>query len=352
MALAAEFFLLATVTKPPAKYYNSPETPLFKKSEQLYGIDQARQAGAKAGYLAVVEGYTDVLMAHQYGVCQVVATMGTALTAQNVQQLRRFAQRIVLVFDADVGGNTGVDRALEVFASQEVDLRIAKLPAGQDPCDLLVEKGSEPFVQALANAEDALEFKLNQVFAPGTNQGLETRVSAMDAVLRIIALAGSSPGSSGTVRRELTISRIARRLALKEETVWARLKELEQGQRDRPAARPNPKPCRPRVRGRRCGRKRAADRAVGRSRSGANGRGRSEAGGIPPSRAERCSKGCMLWWRKESLPPRLASRPHRRAKVDRQGSRMARCGPGKQRPVCLAAKIVQEFRRNGTLLRA
>ncbi len=166
--------------------------------------------------------------------------MGTALNARHVQQMRRFAQKIVLVFDADAGGSSGVDRALEVFASQEVDLRIATLPAGQDPCDLLVEKGSEPFVQALESAVDALEFKLNQVFAPGTNQGLETRIAAMDAVLRIIALAGNSPGSSGAVKRELTISLIAKRLALKEETVWARLKELEQGRRDRPARSPEP----------------------------------------------------------------------------------------------------------------
>ena len=120
------------------KYYNSADTPLFNKSEQLYGLDQARQAAAKAGYLAVVEGYTDVLMAHQMGVGQVVATMGTALNARHVQQLRRFAPRVVLVFDADAGGDTGVDRALEMFASHDMDLAIATLPDGLDPCDLLV----------------------------------------------------------------------------------------------------------------------------------------------------------------------------------------------------------------------
>ena len=216
------------------KYYNSSDTELFSKSEQLYGIDQARQAGAKAGYLAVVEGYTDVLMAHQCGVCQVVATMGTALNAKHVQQLRRFAERVVLVFDADEGGDTGVDRALEVFASQEVDLRIATLPSGLDPCDLLVEKGAEPFVQALEAAVDALEFKLNQVLKPGEIRGVEDRMAGMESVLRIIALAGNAPGSTGAVRRELMISLIARRLALKDETVWARLKELEAEQRERP----------------------------------------------------------------------------------------------------------------------
>src|SRR5262249_54303378 len=71
------------------KYYNSAETPLFSKSDVLYGLDQARHAGATAGYLAVVEGYTDVMMAHQCGMPQVVATMGTALNARHVAQLRR-----------------------------------------------------------------------------------------------------------------------------------------------------------------------------------------------------------------------------------------------------------------------
>jgi DNA primase len=217
------------------KYYNSTDTELFSKSEQLYGIDLARQAGAKAGYLAVVEGYTDVLMAHQNGVCQVVATMGTALNARHVQQLRRFAERVVLVFDADEGGDSGVDRALEVFASQEVDLRIATLPTGQDPCDLLVEKGAEPFVKALENAVDALEFKLNQVLKPDEIRGVDERLAGMEAVLRIIALAGTLPGPSGAIKRELMIGRIAKRLALKDETVWARLRELESERQERPA---------------------------------------------------------------------------------------------------------------------
>src|SRR5207244_13626334 len=83
------------------KYYNSCDTPLFAKSEQLYGLDLARSAATEAGYLAVVEGYTDVLMAHQLGIPQVVATMGTALNARHEQQLRRFVPRVGVGFDPD-----------------------------------------------------------------------------------------------------------------------------------------------------------------------------------------------------------------------------------------------------------
>jgi len=142
------------LASPGPKYYNSCDTPLFSKSEHLYGLDQARQPAEKAGYLAVVEGYTDVLMAHQMGVSQVAATMGTALNARHVQQIRRFVPRVVLVFDADAGGDKGVDRALELFASHDMELAIATLPSGLDPCDLLLQEGPDAFRRVLEAASD------------------------------------------------------------------------------------------------------------------------------------------------------------------------------------------------------
>jgi DNA primase len=220
------------------KYYNSSGTPLFAKGEHLYGLDLARHAAVKAGFLAVVEGYTDVLMAHQYGIGQVVATMGTALTGRHVQQLRRFAPRVVLVFDADAGGNTGVDRALEIFASQEVDLCIATLPPGLHPCDLLVQQGAEAFLEILGRPMDALEFKLMQVLPRDGSLGVEEQRRAVDAVLGIIALAPPLTGQTGAVKAQLMVTRIAQRLALKEETVWARLDELRAQRRGEPRSRP------------------------------------------------------------------------------------------------------------------
>jgi DNA primase len=210
-----------------AKYINSSETPLFKKSEQLYGLDQARQAGMTAGYLAVVEGYTDVLMAHQKGVPQVVATLGTALNARHVQHLRRFVPKVVLVFDADAGGSTGVDRALEIFVGQNVDLAIATLPEGKDPCDLLVEQGPDPFKQALADAKDALDFKLKQLLSADAPNGVEGRRQAVEKVLSVIALAPDLPGAAGEQKQQLIVNRIAQQMGLQEKTVWARLQELK-----------------------------------------------------------------------------------------------------------------------------
>jgi DNA primase len=207
------------------KYYNSSETPLFIKKELLYGLDAARNAGTASGYLAVVEGYTDVLMAHQFGVTNVVATMGTALNAAHVRQLRRFVPKVVLVFDADAGGETGVDRALEIFVGCDVELAIATLPEGFDPCDLLVAQGAEPFRRALTGAVDALDFKLNQLLAKAGGS-VEGTKRVVDAVLAVMALAPELPGQAGRVKQELLVTRLAHRLGLRQETVWARFGEL------------------------------------------------------------------------------------------------------------------------------
>ena len=213
------------------KYYNSSDTPLFNKSELLFGLDLARHSGASEGYLAVVEGYTDVMMAHQHGVTNVVATMGTALNAKHVYQLRRYVPRVVLVFDADAGGSSGVDRALEIFISQDVELSIATLPEDLDPCDLLVAQGVEPFKKALKNAVDALDFKLNQLLVRDDFRGIEGTKRMVDAALGILALAPEMPGKAGQVKRELILTRIAHRLSLRLETVWARFGELREAKK-------------------------------------------------------------------------------------------------------------------------
>lgn len=210
------------------KYYNSSDSTLFSKSEQLYGIDLARNSIAKAGFLAVVEGYTDVMMAHQMGICNVVATMGTAINARHLRQLRRWTSKIVLVFDADTGGELGVDRALELFATNDMELLIATLPENLDPCDLLLRDGPESFQNVLDNAVDALEFKLSRVLLEANKTGatLETRRKATDSILSVIARIPVENSPSSQLKVELMLGRIGKRLGLSEETLKARIKEL------------------------------------------------------------------------------------------------------------------------------
>jgi DNA primase len=214
---------------------NTSDTELFKKSDLIYGLDRARLAGQSAGRLAVVEGYTDVLMAHQHGVGNVVATMGTALTPLHIRQLRRYVPQVVLVYDADAGGATGVDRALELFVREDIDLAIATLPSGKDPCDLLCDEGPEPFKSALTNATDALDYKLSQVLERSVGQGVEGARRAVDAVLGVLAQAPHDAGSPAQLKRELIVGRIAQRFGMRMESVWDRLDEI------RKAARPTQK---------------------------------------------------------------------------------------------------------------
>ncbi len=117
---------MAAQGKNVAKYLNSPETALFQKRKVLYAADLARAAAREAGWVAVVEGYTDVIAAHQVGLSNVVGTLGTALGDDHVQGLRRLAELVVLVFDGDDAGQSAAERALEFFLGHELDVRISE----------------------------------------------------------------------------------------------------------------------------------------------------------------------------------------------------------------------------------
>lgn len=147
---------------PAAKYLNSPETPLFSKSRCVFGLDLGRQRIVETRTVAVVEGYTDVIMAHQFDVTNVVSILGTAMTEQHVNILRRFADRIVLLFDADTAGETAVYRTVELFMTQPVDFAIASMPHGVDPDEFLLEHGAAAFEKLLAEAPPVLQFLVRQ----------------------------------------------------------------------------------------------------------------------------------------------------------------------------------------------
>ncbi len=164
----------ASQGKHVAKYLNSPETVLFRKRTVLYAADLARTASKEAGEVAVVEGYTDVIAAHQVGLSNVVGTLGTALGEDHLRALRRLAERVVLVFDADAAGQLAADRALEFFLGSDLDLRVLTLPANLDPCDFLLDEGPEAFRTLLAQAADPLSYLLARAavrFELGTPEG-------------------------------------------------------------------------------------------------------------------------------------------------------------------------------------
>ncbi|NOZ22654.1 MAG: DNA primase [Planctomycetes bacterium] len=168
------------------KYVNSPETVVFSKSRTLYGLDLAKKAILDRRRVAIFEGYTDVIMAHQYGADWTVAVLGTALTRDHVKTLRRFADEVVLVFDTDTAGQKASDRSLDVFLQEEADVKVAMLPAGKDPCDFILEQGAEAFVAVLDGAKDLIRYKLDMAFPDGRELRPAEKSRAIDEILSTI----------------------------------------------------------------------------------------------------------------------------------------------------------------------
>ncbi|HUV03667.1 MAG TPA: DNA primase [Armatimonadota bacterium] len=142
------------------KYLNSPETALFSKTRSLYGLNLARKAISEKGYALIVEGYMDAITAHQAGFVNCVATLGTALTLQHINVLSRYTQKIALAYDADSAGMTAALRGAALFDEAGCDVRIVRLPGGDDPDSLLRKGRVSEFAAAVAEALAIVDYKL------------------------------------------------------------------------------------------------------------------------------------------------------------------------------------------------
>ncbi len=199
-----------TLGDDPAKYMNSPTTELFDKSNCLYGLNQARHEIVSSSTAVVVEGYTDVIMAHQFGCKTVVATLGTSFTQGHARLLRRFAKKIVLIFDSDVAGSEAANRALEVCLRQKIDIKIASVPQGKDPCDFLLAQGTDAFKAVIDSAVDVLEYKWQKTKSAIDNtDNMTDSKKAVESFLDSIA-AGISGGNVDQLSANLIIGRLSK----------------------------------------------------------------------------------------------------------------------------------------------
>lgn len=190
-----------------AKYINGPETRLFSKSRQLYGLNLARAAMQRSGQVLVMEGYTDVIAARQAGVEPVVAVLGTALGERHIEILQRFVDRVVLVLDGDEAGRRRADSVLELFVGAKVDLRIITLPGGADPADFIGQHGREAFEKLAAEAPDALDHKLATLI-DGVDLTRDTHraTAAIEKMLAVLAR-GGDPNALRTSQMLVRLSR-------------------------------------------------------------------------------------------------------------------------------------------------
>lgn len=135
-----------------AKYLNSAESPLYTKSNVLYALHLARDAGQKAGRMVVVEGYFDCLSLHQAGIENVVASCGTSLTEKQVALMARYVPEVVMNYDPDAAGQNAMRRSIELLLAKDLRVRILKLPGGLDPDDFVRKEGREAYSRLLAKA--------------------------------------------------------------------------------------------------------------------------------------------------------------------------------------------------------
>lgn len=215
------------------KYLNGPETPVFKKGHTLYGLDRAKEAIGKAGHAILMEGYTDVLMAHWHGVRAAVAGMGTAFTPDQARLLGRYSKRVVLLYDGDQAGRLAAEKSIDVLLVEGLEVRIALLPEGKDVDEVLLEEGVERLEAIVAAGKDLFDFKL---------EVLATRVDLTTVRGRSLAaedLLSSAVKVQSAIERDLLVRRIAERLGVSEATLRA-----EAGRRigGSPGRRPAPAP--------------------------------------------------------------------------------------------------------------
>ena len=218
--------------QPKGKYYNSTETRLYSKSDNLYGLNLVRDEVSKKENrkLTIVEGYTDVVAAYQAGLRNVIACQGTAVNERHIKVMRRFADSITLVLDGDEAGQRRTNEILDLFVAQDVDLRILSLPDGADPFDFIRENGAEAFQALVDGANDAIAHKISQE-TRGVDLINDTHAAnqALEAILKTLAqipVGQFATSAAKSVRLDQLITRIARQFQLDRTQVKNRLNEL------------------------------------------------------------------------------------------------------------------------------
>lgn len=202
------------------KYLNSPETAVFNKRHLLYGLDLARSAIREQGFAILMEGYMDVISAHQAGVGNAVASLGTSLTAEQGRLLQRYATEVVIAYDVDAAGVAAALRGLDLLQELGFQVRVVSIPEGKDPDEYLRTHGRPAWDALVKGARSLLEYKLDQA-ARTTGDKKKILQQVIGSVARM-----ASP-----VEQEESIKLIAARLNLSWDAIKSELRRFQVGQR-------------------------------------------------------------------------------------------------------------------------
>jgi DNA primase len=217
----------------PAKYVNSPETPLFQKSRVVFALDRARRAMVDRRQAILCEGQFDTMRCHLAGIENAVAAQGTAVTPDHARRLKRYADEIVLVLDPDAAGQNAAMRAAALFLAEGLAVRVASIPAGEDPDTLIRRDGAGAFLACVENAVSAVQYQISVLLPREAKAGEAGIRRVAEAVLQTVGHV------SGAVQRDQLIRQAAAGLHLTEEALRSDLRRVQRGM-PAPSARSEP----------------------------------------------------------------------------------------------------------------
>ena len=209
----------------PAKYLNSPETPLYHKSDVLYGLHMSRQAIREKEAVFLVEGYMDFIQLYQAGIENVVAASGTALAERHVQQIKKFTNRVFLTYDGDQAGTDAAIRAGYLLYQGGVEPLVVQVPSGIDPDDWIMENGAEAILQGAKSAASLIDFQISSKNVENLSSAEQSQF--VNDILFAIA------GISDSIIRNSILKNISQRLQIDENELLQRLKKEQNRQRTR-----------------------------------------------------------------------------------------------------------------------
>lgn len=206
---------------PLGKYINSPETAIYNKSRILYGIYQAKESIREKDAAILVEGYADLISVFQAGIHNVVASSGTALTAEQIQLLSRFTKNIVIVYDADSAGSKAALRGVDLILENDLDVKVVQLPEGDDPDSFVKKQGGAAFEDLVKNAISFVDFIARAYEQQGKFQTPEGQAGAIRTIVQTIAK------MKDELKRHFYIKHVAERYKLYETTLYRELEHYK-----------------------------------------------------------------------------------------------------------------------------
>lgn len=205
------------------KYLNSPETPVYNKSRSLYGLHLAKNSIRSKNCVIVVEGYTDVLITHQEGITNVVASLGTSLTSGQIHLLKRYTEEALLAYDADAPGATASLRGFDLLLEQGLKAKVVSLPTGSDPDDLIRTKGKDAFLALLDASRDLLEYRYNLACNRFDISTVDGKIGVVNDLLPTLAKL------EDLIRQRDWVKRLAHGLEIDEAILTTELKRVRRG---------------------------------------------------------------------------------------------------------------------------